>query len=306
MRVFVTGATGFIGSAVVDELLSAGHTVLGLVRSDDGANQVESQGAESLRGTIEDLDLLADAASKCDAVIHLAFILDFADIEGCCAKDRAAITAMGDALVSAGGDKALVSTTATMMLQHGKVGREEDGPDMTNSMLSVRGASEPVCLAYANKGIRASAVRIPPTAHGEGQSGLMGYLVDAALQKGISAYASEYNNRWSACHRNDVAKLYRMAIERAEPGSTFHAVAEEGVAIKDIAAEISKHLDVPLKGLTQDELQEHFGWIAFGVSADNPISSASTQERLGWTPTGPTALEDVPTVIKFKQSTISV
>ena len=302
MRIFITGATGFLGSVLVDELIAAGHTVLGLARSDEAAAQLASQGAECVRGTIQDVDVLSQSAAQCDAAIHLAFIMDFANIASVCAIDRAAITAMGDALVAAGKHGALIATTATMMLQHGKTGVETDGPDMSNPMLAARGAAEPTCLAYAKKGLRASVLRIPPTAHGEGRSGLMGYLVDAATQKGVSVYVGEGNNRWSACHRRDVAKLYRLALENGEPGTVYHAVAEEGVRVKDIATEIGTQLGVPVKSISADEAQAHFGWMAFAALADNPVSSEHTRRSMGWLPTGPTAVQDVAAVIKSRKS----
>ncbi|KAF4343786.1 alcohol dehydrogenase [Fusarium beomiforme] len=303
MRVFVTGSTGFVGSAVVRELLGAGHSVLGLARTDKGVEQLKAQGAEALFGTIEDLEVLKRGASESDAVIHLAFIHNFADFAGCCAIDREAITAMGSALVEAGGDRALVITSGTMMLAQGKLGTEDDAADISNPMAAARGASEKVCLDFAKHGVRASVVRLPPVTHGPGgNSGFMGPFVSVALEKGVSAYVGDGQSHWCAGHRDDAAKLYRLAIEKAEPGSIFHAVGEESVTIKDIATEVGKHMDIPVVRISTEEVPEHFGWFQFGVMADNTASSAKTKEVLGWNPTGPTVLKDVPVVIEFIKS----
>lgn len=302
MRVFVTGSTGFIGTAVVKELLSAGHQVLGLTRSDKGVEQLKNQGAEAVLGTIEDLEVLKKAASECKAVIHLAFVHNFADYVGSCATDRAAITAMGSVLAAAGGDRALVVTSGTMMLPLGKLGDEDDAFDATSPTSAARGASEPVCLDFAKQGVRASVVRLPPTTHGAGASGFMGMVVNIAQQKGVSAYVGEGQNRWCAGHRDDAAKLYRLAVEKAEPGSIFHAVGEEGVPLKDIATEVGKQLNIPVVSIPFEKAEEHFGWFRFGIAADNPASSTKTRERLGWIPTGQTLIEDIPLIIDFMKS----
>ncbi|EXJ77631.1 alcohol dehydrogenase [Capronia epimyces CBS 606.96] len=302
MRVFVTGATGFVGTAVVNELLSAGHKVLGLSRSDKGVEQLKSQGAEALYGTIEDLEILNKGASECDAVIHLAFVHNFADFIGSCATDRAAITALGSALAAAGGGRALVITSGTMMLAPGKLGDEDDKVDTTNPMAAARGASETVCLDFAKQGVRASVVRLPPSTHGPGLSGFAGQLVAMAQQKGVSVYIGDGQNHWSAGHRDDAAKIYRLAVEKARPGSVFHAVAEEGVPLKDLAIEIGKQLDIPVVSLPPEKAEDHFGRLQFPLRADNLASSAKTRERLGWTPTGPTLIGDVPVIIDFLKS----
>ncbi|MCJ1443824.1 MAG: hypothetical protein MMC23_004324 [Stictis urceolatum] len=305
MRVFITGSTGFIGTAVVKEFLTAGHKVLGLTRSDKGVNQLKSQGAEAIHGTIEDLELLKKAASESDAVIHLAFVHDFADFAGSCATDRAAIIAMGSALAAAGGNRALVITSGTMMLPHGKLGDEDDAADMSNPFAAARGASEPVCLDFAKQGVRASVVRLPPTTHGAGTSGFMSILLNIAQQKSVSAYLGEGQNRWCAGHRDDAARLYRLAAEKAEPGSVFHAVGEESVTLKDIATEVGKQLDIPVKSIPAEKVEEHFGWFKFGATADNIASSKKTRERLGWTPTGLTVIEDVPVIIDYMKSQVA-
>lgn len=302
MRVFVTGSTGFVGTAVVKEFLSAGHSVLGLARSDKGADQLKSQGAEVLRGSLEDLEVLKKGASECDGVIHLAFIHDFSDFAGSCKTDQAAITAMGNVLAAAGGDRALVITSGTMMLAPGKLGSETDAPDLTNPVAAARGAAESLCLDFAKKGVRAVVVRLPPTTHGPGSSGFTGLLATFALQKGVSAYVGEGQNRWCAGHRDDAAKVYRLAAEKARAGSIFHAVAEEGVPLKDIASEIGRQLDIPIVSITPEKAEEHFGWFQFGIMADNIASSAKTREWLGWTPTGVTVLEDVLPTIDYMKS----
>ncbi|RHZ50506.1 SDR family oxidoreductase [Aspergillus thermomutatus] len=302
MRIFVTGSTGFVGSAVVKELLSAGHQVLGLTRSDSGIKQLESQGAEALHGTLEELDVLKKAASECDAVIHLAFVHDFANFAGACATDRAAITAMGSVLAAAGGGRALVITSGTMLLPRGKLVDEDDAPDMTNPMSAARGPSEQVCLDFAKQGVRASVVRLPPTTHGPGASGFMSLFVIVALQKGVAAYVGDGQNRWCAGHRDDAARLFRLAAEKATPGSIFHAVGEEGVPLKEIAAVVGEQLDIPAVSIPPEQVEDHFGWFRFGVVADNVASSAKTMERLGWTPAGVTLIEDVPAIIDFVKS----
>lgn len=302
MRVFVTGSTGFVGSAVVKELLSAGHQVLGLARSDRGVEQLKSQGVEALYGTIEDLEILKKGASGCDAVIHLAFTGNFSDFAGSCATDRAAITAMGSVLAADGGGRALVITSGTMILKRGKLGDEDDGFDMNNPMAAARGASEPVCLDFARQGVRASVVRLPPTTHGPGKSGFMGHVLTTAMQKGVSAYVGEGQNRWSACHRDDAAKLYRLAVEKATPGSIFHAVAEEGIPLKEIATKVGEQLNIPVVSIPPAKVEEHFGWFRFGAMGDNLVSSAKTRDRMGWNPTSPTLIEDVPVIVDFMKS----
>ena len=298
MRVFVTGSTGFIGTAVVKELLSAGHTVLGLTRSEKGVEQLKSQGVEPLFGTIEDAEILKKGASQSDAVIHLAFVGNFADFPTSCAIDRAAITALGSALAEAGGDRALVVTSGTLVLPWGAVGDEDTAPASTNPLAVARVASEPVCLGFAKKGVRASVVRLPPTTHGAGFSGFMGVLIGIAREKGVSAYVDDGQNHWCASHRDDAAKLYRLAAEKAAPGSIFHAVAEEGVTFKEIATEIGKQLNLPVVSIPPEKAADHFGWFEFGAFADNLVSSKKTREQLGWTPEAPTLINNMPIIIE--------
>lgn len=299
MRIFVTGSTGLVGTAVVKELLSAGHNVLGLTRNPKGASQLEALGAEVLHGTLQDLEVLKEGASQCDAVIHLAFMHDFSDFAGSCAIDRAAIEAMGAALAEAGGARALVITSGTMMLAQGRLGREDDGFDSSNGMAAARGASESVCLAFAKKGVRASVVRLPPTTHGPGVSGFTGILASIALQKGVSAYVGEGQNRWCAVHRDDAAKVYRLAVEKGMAGSVFHAVVEEGVPLRDIACGIGKAIDIPTVSIPVEEAEGHFGPLQFAALADNTAGSALTRERLGWAPTGSTVVDDIPAIVDF-------
>ncbi|KAL2209729.1 putative oxidoreductase [Sarocladium strictum] len=302
MRAFVTGATGFVGTAVVKELLSAGHSVMGLARSDSAAEQLKNQGAETVRGTIEDIDVLKKAASECDAVIHLAFIHDFANFRHCCEIDQTAIAAMGSAMVDAGGQRSLVITSGTMGLEHGTLGVEDSEPEQSSVLGATRGPSERICLDFAKKGIRASVVRLPPTTHGPGSSGFMGMYTSIAMQKGVAAYVGIGKNRWCAGHRDDAAKVYRLAMEKAVPGSVYHAVAEQGVMVKDIAAAVGKQLGIPSVCITAEEAASHFGWFYFGVMADNIASSERTKDSLGWNPTCPTVIEDVEVIIEFAKS----
>lgn len=309
MRVFVTGSTGFVGTSVVEELITHGHTVLGLTRNAKGAAQLAGQGAESLIGTIEQLDLLRAAAAGCDAAIHLAFVHDFANFADCCAKDRAAITALGETLAAAtkanGGSgsqpRALVTTSGTMMLTQGKLGDEDAAADVSNYLAMMRSPSEGVTVSFAAQGVRASVVRLPPTTHGNGWSGFMGMLAQHALSKGAVGYVGDGQNVWSAGHAADAAVLYRLAMEKAAPGSIFHAVAEQGVPVKDIATKVGEELGLPVVSVPADKAEEHFEWFAFAIMGNNPVSSKKTRERLGWTPTAGGVLESVkPTVAAVK------
>ena len=304
MRVFITGATGFIGSAVVEELLRAGHTVLGLSRNEVGAKQLRSQGAETLTGGLQDLEVLRKGTSECEAVIHLAFINNFADFAGSCAIDRAAIKAMGSVLASAGGDRVMIITSGVGVLSRGTGADEDAQPDMTNPIAAARGSSEAVCLDLAKQSVRAIVVRLPPTVHGPGHSGFLGPLVNIALQTGISGYVGDGQNRWSACHRDDVARLYRMALERAKSESVFHAVAEEGVALKDIATELGTQLNVPVESITPDRAERHFGIFNMRAKAGVTATSAKTRAQLGWSPTSLTLIEDVPVILDFIRTQI--
>lgn len=308
MRVFVTGSTGFVGSAVVKEFLSAGHTVVGLTRSDKGVDQLKSLGAEAVHGTIEDVTLLESTAATADAAVHLAFVHDFSKFVESCATDRAAITALGNGLVKAGGgvQRSLVVTSGSMLLstaERGTVLTEASPINLTNPLAQARGPSEKVCLDFAkeeNGGLRASVVRLPPVTHGPGGvSGFAGHLATVALKSGKSAYVGDGLNKWSAGHRDDAALLYRLAAEKAAPGSVFHASVEQGVVVKDLATAIGKELGLPVVSIEGETAAEHFGWFFHPSAADNVVSSQITQETLGWKPTHVTLLEDVPAVVEF-------
>ncbi|KAI1323936.1 putative oxidoreductase [Xylariaceae sp. FL0255] len=300
MRVFVTGSTGFVGAAVVKELLAHGHSVLGLTRK--GADQLKSQGAEVLEGSIEDMTLLKKAASECDAVAHLAFVHDFTRYAECCAIDRAAIEALANGLLEGKGDakdKALVITSGTMMLPQHQLVDEATPYDTTGGLGALRGQSEAVCLDFAKQGLRTAVVRLPPSTHGPGVSGFAGILAIAALQKGSSAYIGEGQNKWCAGHRDDAAKIYRLAIERGEPGRIYHAVAEESLTLKDVATEIGKQLDLPVISIKPEDADAQFGAWKFTAEADNFATSNKTREQLGWTPTELGLIEDMTNVVAF-------
>ena len=298
MRVFVTGATGFIGQAVVQELLSAGHRVLGLARSDKGAESLAALGVEAHRGSLDDLDSLKRGASASDGVVHLAFIHDFSDFEGNCHADRLAIETMGAAL--AGSNRPLVITSGTLLLPQGRLVTEEDTPDLVAAAAAARGPSEQSALSLVSQGVRTSVVRLPPTNHGDGDHGFIPQLISIAREKSVSAYIGDGLNRWPATHRLDAARVFQLALDKASAGSTFHAVAEEGVSIKDIAEIIGKQLNVPVVSKAKEEAQQHFGWLAFALMGDNPTSSAKTREQLGWSPVHASLISDLKEGTYFK------
>lgn len=290
MKVFVTGATGWVGSAVIQELLGAGHEVLGLARSDDGADTLRQRGIAVHRGDLSDLDALAAGARACDGVIHTAFIHDFKDFNAAGETDRRAIEAMGEAL--AGSGKPLITTSGSALLPHGRIGTENDAPDPVGPAQH-RTASEQLTLALAACGVRSSLVRLPPSVHGDGDYGFAPRLVDIARAKGVSAYIGEGNNRWPAVHRFDAARLYRLVLEHGVAGVRYHAIGEQGVATREIAEVIGKGLGVPVVSLSAEEAPEHFGFLARFFGADCPASSAQTREQLGWQPAGPGLIEDL-------------
>ncbi|KAI3334143.1 putative oxidoreductase [Ustulina deusta] len=292
MRVFVTGASGTIGKAVTKELLSQGHRVLGLARSNTAADELKSLGAEVQRGTLTDLDILKKAASDCDGVAHLAFVHHMEDYAGCCAIDRAAIEAMGSSLEAAGGNRAFVISSGTMLLTKGQIGTEDQTYDENDPFGRFRGLSEPVALAFAEKGVRVSVMRLP-SVYGEGGLGFVALMLAAVQAKGIVPYLGAGENRWPATHTLDVAQAYRLALEKGKAGSVFHPVAQEGLRTKDIAEVLGKKLDVPVAIMSQGEALEVFGPMAVAMGADNPASSAKTREQLGWTPVQPLLLEDL-------------
>jgi nucleoside-diphosphate-sugar epimerase len=282
MRVFVTGATGFIGSAVVNELIEAGHQVVGLARTDEGAAAVEAAGAEPHRGTLDDLGSLRRGASEADGVIHTAYIHDFSQMERAAQTDRRAIETLGAALEGSG--RPLVITTGTALVRPGHVATEEDHPDPT-ARAHPRLGTEDMAIAFAARGVRVSIVRPGASVHGVGDHGFVPVLIDIARSKGVSAYIGDGSNRWPAVHRLDAARLYRLALEKAPAESVLHAIGDEGVPTRDIAEAIGRHLDVPAISVAPGQAGEHFGWIGAFFALDAPASSALTQDRMGWQPT---------------------
>jgi nucleoside-diphosphate-sugar epimerase len=300
MRVFVTGASGWIGSAVVGELIDAGHQVVGLARSNGSADALTAAGAEVHRGTLDDLEGLRSAARASDGVIHLAFKHDLAfsgDFQGAADADRRAVETLGDGL--AGSDRPLVIASGTLGLAPGRLATERDGhgADATPAALGAgpqtRLATAELTLALASRGVRSSVVRLPPTNHGDGDNGFVAALVRIAREKGVSGYVGDGTNRWPAVHRLDSARLFRLALESAVAGSTLHAIADEGVPIRDIAEVIGRHLDLPVVAISPDDAGEHFAWLAGFLAADSPASSALTRELLGWDPTHPGLIADL-------------
>ncbi len=281
MRVFLTGATGFIGEAIVRELLPAGHQVLGLARSAAAADTLARLGVEAHRGELSDTASLAAGAQACEGVIHTAFIHDFSAYAAAAATDRRAVEALTGALEGSG--KPFVLTSGTALLAPGRVGTEEDAP-APGSAAGLRAAAETTALAAAGRGVRASVVRLPPTVHGPGDHGFVPALIDIARRTGVSAFIDDGATRWPAVHRLDAVRLFRLALEHAAPGARLHAVAEEGVTLCAIAQAIGAGLGVPVRSLVKDEARTHFDWLAGFVAIDNPTSSALTREALGWSP----------------------
>jgi nucleoside-diphosphate-sugar epimerase len=293
MRVFVTGASGWIGSAVVGELIGAGHQVVGLARSDASAAALDAAGAEVHRGTLDDLESLRSAAAAADGVIHLAFKHDVAfsgDFPAAAAADLRAIETIGEALE--GSDRTFVIASGTAGLPLGVLGTEDDAPD-PGSVGAHRIPSEQTALALAARGVRSAAVRLSPSVHGDGDYGFVATLVAIARDKGVSGYIGDGSNRWPAVHRLDAARLFRLALEKAPAGSVLHGVADEGVPLRAIAQVIGRHLDLPVVSIAPEDAGEHFGWLAGFLAADVPASSALTRERLGWQPTHPGLLDDL-------------
>ncbi|HKD42044.1 MAG TPA: SDR family oxidoreductase [Myxococcaceae bacterium] len=290
MRVFVTGATGFIGSAIVPELIAAGHRVLGLARSDAAAKSLTAAGAEVHRGALEDLDSLRRAAAASDGVIHTAFIHDFSKIAASGETDRIAIETLGAALAESG--RPLVVTSGTAHLAPGRLATEQDAPD-PRGVVKHRIASEKAALAMASRGVRVSLVRLPPSVHGDGDHAFVPTLIGIARAKGVSAYIGEGLNRWPAVHRLDAAHLFRLALEKGSTGATFHGVADEGVPTRDIADVIGRRLKVPVVSKSREEAADHFAWLARFFALDVPASNVRTQEQLGWRPRQPGLIADL-------------
>lgn len=294
MRIFVTGASGWIGSALVPELIDAGHQVVGLARSSASADALTAAGAEVVRGTVDDLDVLGANAAASDGVVHLAFKHDLAftgDYQGAAEADRRAVDTFGDAL--AGTDRPFVLASGLVGMKPGQVSTERDLPTIDGSPTSVRAATAAAALALASRGVRSSVVRLAPTCHGEGDIGFMATLVGIARAQGVSGYLGDGTNRWAAVHRLDAALLFRLAVEKAPAGSVLHGVDEEGIALHDVAEVIGRHLDVPVTSIPSEAAAGHFTWLSTFLGVDAPASSALTRELLDWRPTRPGLLEDL-------------
>ncbi|WP_328786471.1 MULTISPECIES: SDR family oxidoreductase [unclassified Streptomyces] len=288
MRVFVTGASGWIGSAVVPALIGAGHQVAGLARSDASAATLASAGAEAVRGTLDDLDVLRGAAAASDGVIHLAFKHDIAfsgDFRGAAEADRRGVQAIGEALAGTGRPFVIAAGTPA---EPGRVATEDDGHGLDPAQAAgpqARAATSEWALSLASRGVRSSVVRLPRTVHGDGDPGFIAALVRIARDKGVSGYFGDGTNRWPAVHRLDAAHLFHLALEKAPAGSTLHAVADEGVPLRDIAEVIGRHLNLPVAPVSPEGAAEHFAWLAPVLAADQPASSTLTRELTGWQPT---------------------
>lgn len=297
MRVFITGGTGFIGSAIVQELLKAGHQVLGLARSDASAKALAAAGAEVHRGDLQDLDSLRRGAASSEGVIHNGFIHDFSRFKEVCEVDRRAVEALGGEL--AGSNRPFVVTSGTALIAPGRLATENDVSGVDSSVLP-RVATEEAATSLAARGVRVSLVRLSPSVHGDGDHGFVPMLITMAREKGVSAYVGDGSNRWNAVHRLDAAQLFRLALEKAPAGARLHAVAEQGVVFREIAEVIGKRLNLPVVSKSKEEAASHFGWFTHFASLDCPASSQLTQERFGWRPARPSLIEDLERGSYFK------
>lgn len=289
MHVFVTGATGFVGSAVIAELIAAGHQVTGLARSETGAAALSKAGARVQRGTLEDLPGLGEAAAAADGVIHTGFNHDFTKFAANCELDRRAIAALGAALK--GSDRPLLVTSGIAHLAQGRAATEADMPPAPSA--TYPRASEAAAAALRREGVKAATLRLPPSVHGAGDHGFVPMLIILARKTGASAYIGDGENRWAAVHRRDAARAYRLALEQGATEPAYHAVAEEGIPFKEIATAIGRGLDLPVVAKSPQEAADHFGWFAAFAGIEMAGFSARTQKLLGWTPTGPGLLSDI-------------
>jgi nucleoside-diphosphate-sugar epimerase len=287
MRVFLTGASGWVGTGVTRELIAAGHAVTGLVRSDAAEARVLANGATPLLGDLADLDKLRQGAEDADAVIHCGFIHDFSNYAASAATDRRAIETMGAVL--AGSNRPLLVTAGLGVARKGPLCAETDEADVAH----VPRFSEPAALAFLDKGVRVGIVRLPPTVHGSGDHGFVASLIRVAREKGMAAYVGAGENQWSAVHRDDAARLYLLALEKGRAGERYHAIGDEGVPFREIAAIIGRKLSLPVKSVEAAEAQAAFGWMAPFAQFDLPATSRITRERLGWAPTRPGLLDDL-------------